>query len=412
VKVFISYSNRDRKTAELLYRDLRAVEAEPYEFAESAMADAAVWSEIVSWISKSDAFVVLISASALGSPAVREEVGIAHFRYINSGYRHPAKIICAVIERGAKPPLEIERFSQIDLVDYAAGRRTLFRQLGLAEPATEPEAPAPALPVADLEQPARRYAESRPADEAEWLERASKLLETIEHDEPANLPKPHEARRIDSLLATMIRQPAGYSSEHPLTAPTLKQEGDSLVWSPVRNAIGYVVERCHPPVFKTFTEVHRGPETFYRPPDEPMTSGAGTYRVKATAGAFRPDSAWSNIVVFSPLKRVLLPKAFRDSLNTLTELARRRPSPPTLTVVRGTSPQLILWSGVDDATGYVLERSDRAGSDASPAAAWRPLFEGPLTQYYDLARAGDGHSYRVKALGSWGETGWSNEANG
>jgi hypothetical protein len=36
MKVFISYSKYDRSTAESLYRDLRAVGAEPFEFGTSA----------------------------------------------------------------------------------------------------------------------------------------------------------------------------------------------------------------------------------------------------------------------------------------------------------------------------------------------------------------------------------------
>jgi hypothetical protein len=178
MKVFISYASENRTTAERLYGDLKAAGAEPFEFSASTIGDAAAFQEIIEWIAECDAFVVLVSAAALRSPAVREEINAAHHRYINAG--RPGKIVPAMLEADAEPPLVVERFSRVDFLDYDAGRATLLRRLGLDVPAEA--APEPA-PVVDLDGVA------------------------------------------------------------PLVVPVLRRDGDSLAWDPVPGASRYVVAR-------------------------------------------------------------------------------------------------------------------------------------------------------------------------
>jgi hypothetical protein len=432
LKVFISYSNFDRESAELLYGDLKAAGAEPFEFSQSATGDSAAFTEIIRWISICDAFVVLVSESSLASFPVQEEIRTANHRYINSGGTHPAKIISAIIEEGSEPLLEIERFSQIDLVDYTAGRGTLFRQLGLKAPAVASPAPAPA--PFDLDKLAREYAQSRPREDTNWFEQANTLLGNYKGLKPVELPKEDEAQHVDGLLASLSgpsareefadpkraepidtaflgvepADPVELSSRLtdfdpsrqsvPLPAPEPWIGDDTLHWRPVLGATGYVVERVATALDDE--EVYRGTDTSYRLP--PLAQFMiGGYRVKATAGVFRADSPWSDTVKLGSS----LPVSGFGKLS-LT------PAPPTLELKPLFGPSLS-WSAVDGATGYTLERTSRSlllGPDN-----WKEVYGGDLTTYVDFARFGDArarYAYRVKAKGPWGETAWSNEVAG
>jgi hypothetical protein len=435
LKVFISYSSVDLSTAELLYGDLRAAGAEPFEFGQSAKGDAAAFSEIIRWISTCDAFVVLISASSLDSFPVQEEIRTANHRYINSRRTHPAKIISAIIEEGAEPPLDIERFSRIELLDYAAGRATLFRQLGLQLPAPALVSPTPLFEPFDLDKLAREHARSRPREQSNWFERASTLLENYKDLKPIELPKEDEAQHVDSLLASLSGSAPGEFADRkqvkpietaflgvessepvqlsnrligfdpskrqvPLKAPRLHDDHGTLRWTPVLGATGYVVERVVDGL--NAEEVYRGTDTSYRVGSLVRMYLAASYRVKATGGVFREDSPWSDPVRFDA------PKPRLGSLLTW-ELP---PAPPTLELgtLFGTG---LSWSAVDGATGYILERTLRPLLNIGDN--WKQVYDGNSTTYLDFDRFGETGSrygYRVKARGAWGETGWSDEVEG
>jgi hypothetical protein len=386
MKVFISYSNHDRATAEALYRDLRAAGAAPFEFGQSATGDSAAFSEIIAWISTSDAFVALISAHSLASFPVQEEIRTANHRYINSRRTHPAQIISAVIEPGAEPPLDTERFSQIELVDYAAGRSTLFRQLGLSEPVVAPAAPAPALPDVELEKPAREYARSRPEDQTEWIARARETL--------ARTPHEAEADHVDALLANL--------SSRLLPAPVARRKGNTLVWDAVPNATGYVVEQTG----ASAREVFRGPNTFFMVPPGAHIFAAASYRVKATGGLLGEDGPWSDRVDFAPSPSAGSP---------LPPALLRSPPPPSLEISDDRFGKQLEWSAVDGATGYVLERQLKGLIRI--ADIWTSIYEGDATRHLDIRLESPDaprlkYAYRVKAVGPWGVTAWSDQVAG
>jgi TIR domain len=433
MKVFISYSKYDRSTAESLYRDLRAAGAEPFEFGTSAQGDSAIFSEIIGWIGRSDAFLALISATALESFAVGEEIRHANHRYINSRGTHPAKIISLLIEAGREPPEDIERFSQIDFTDYSAGRPTLFRRLGLELPAARP-ALTPVLPEFDLDKLALDYAKSRPAEEDSWFEKASRLITNYKDLKPVDLPKDKEAEHVDSLLAEMSGQPTGEfvvpddvapvesaflgvaPSERThlsdqlvrydlskagvaLDAPVVSTVGDTLLWSSVPNATGYVVELSYGLETLGNEEVYRGTDLSYEIPAISRMYVAAEFRVKATGGVFRPDSPWSDPIRFEATTTLVPPRLFS-------------PAPPTLELTSGPLTTLE-WSEVDDATGYVLERTPRPHIRIEDI--WQAVYEGEDSTYFDFARMGKPkleYAYRVKALGPWGDTAWSDEVVG
>ena len=89
------------------------------------------------------------------------------------------------------------------------------------------------------------------------------------------------------------------------------------------------------------------------------------------------------------------------------------PPPPTLTIAPGSTPTEIMWSEVEGSTGYILERRARTFASGDLLTGWKSIYDGPLTKYYDLGRISGGlYTYRVKALGRWGQTAWSEQVNG
>ncbi len=284
MKVFISYSSKDRLRAESLFRDLQRAGAEPMQFGKSETFADAAWSQIVQWIHECDAFVVLISATALKSTAVQEEIKIAHHQYINSDRTHPARIVSAIIEKGRRPPLDIDRFPHLDLLDYTLGLGQLVKELGLRLPAAKAAVAAVSqLPDVDVEKAAARFAENRPKGLRKWLDESSKLLSAYQEVKPAKSSSPNEPEHIDSLLASISGKPRtnfatpktlapsdsaflgvdvtksakkttplselllNYDPAQrmkPLDAPVLTFDGTKLRWTKVSGATGYVVERA------------------------------------------------------------------------------------------------------------------------------------------------------------------------
>jgi hypothetical protein len=338
-----------------------------------------------------------------------------------------------MLEAGTTPPEDIERFSQIEFADYAAGLPTLFRQLGLELPAAAPVFATPAPPAFDLDKLALEYAESRPAEEETWFENASRLISNFKGLKPLDLPKEKKAEHVDGLLAEMSGQPAGEFADADelakvesaflgvepseathlsdelvrfdvsklnarLDAPVLRNIGDNLIWRPVLGATGYVVEQSYVSDILGTQEVYRGTDTSYTVEPLGHMYVAADYRVKATGGVFRPDSPWSD--------PVRLDAAISQVPSSLL------PAPPTLELTSGPLTTLE-WSAVDGATGYVLERALRPliGHDDN----WLRVYEGDARTYLDISRLGKpalSYTYRAKALGPWGETAWSDEVTG
>ena len=164
MRIFISYSTQDLPTAETVFGELVAAGAEAFQFGQSDIIGQPSWEQVLDWICESDVFIVLISASALKSKPVREEIGHAHHSYINSD--KPDKIVSAIIESGVTPPRLIERFTRVDFVQYERGMARLMDQLGrqrrpVAKVSTGLSRPSPPAPRAAKKSSSRFIASSR-----------------------------------------------------------------------------------------------------------------------------------------------------------------------------------------------------------------------------------------------------------
>jgi hypothetical protein len=155
--------------------------------------------------------------------------------------------------------------------------------------------------------------------------------------------------------------------------------------------------------------MYRGEKTSYLVPDESHKYASATFHAKATGGVCPPDSAWSTGIRFDPVeRRMWLPKlAYYEHSPLLA------PPPPTPAIARGSTPTEIMWSEVEGSTGYILERRAWTIASGELVAGWKSIYDAPLTKYYDLGRIPGGlYTYRVKALGRWGQTAWSEQVNG
>ncbi len=130
-KVFISYSTKDRPTAEALYTDLQKAGADVFEFERTATPGSSAWDEVLGWIEASDVFIMLVSKSALKSRPVKAEVEHAHYQFLNSTPTRPGKLIPAMLETDVQPPRLLQRFTGLALYNYAAGVKQLIAELGL-----------------------------------------------------------------------------------------------------------------------------------------------------------------------------------------------------------------------------------------------------------------------------------------
>jgi hypothetical protein len=439
MNVFISYSTKDQATAAALYRDLRSGGATAFQFEQSETAGTPAWNQIVEWISECDVFVVLISSSALKSTAVAEEIEMAHYAYINSERKKPAKIIPAIVEAKVEPPRLIRRMSSLDLRNYQAGLPKLLGQLGLKVVAPGPKSAAPALPTIDFDKLVREHAKANPlsAEEKQVRSNVRNLVTNYQDLKPAELPKKTEEQHVDSLVAGLmgkspnrfadpkqvasanqaflgVKQPDtsaltkrlldGNRSQPllKLPAPTLRQEGNTLRWAPVLGATAYVVERQYGT--STKTEVYRGTDLAYEVPASTHLLLAGTYRVKATAGVFGGESPWSNTVEVAALQR------FTPKKPLAVAALKLAPQGPKLSVDRSAFLVHVSWAPVAGATSYVLERGRSASAQVMPEI-WMSVYEGQATEFKELPLVtltkGEMNRYRVKAVGPWGVTQWS-----
>jgi hypothetical protein len=174
----------------------------------------------------------------------------------------------------------------------------------------------------------------------------------------------------------------------PLTAPKL-EEGlmQSLSWSTVFGATGYVLESSLDASFSKPTKVYEGSETAWT--DTNLSIVDMYYRVKAI-GQLRQPSAWSNAVTITkhvglirpPLKLTTLtaPKLTKDLLSTLS------------------------WNTVTGAIMYLVERS----YDGKMFANAKEVYRGDKTSFFPWLVLGLGLGevrtnvracYRVKAVG-------------
>jgi hypothetical protein len=103
-KLFVSYVSADRGLANQLRADLEAAGADPWQFDHSAILGTDAWDVILTRISHSDYFLVLLSRQALESQAVREEIDHAHYSRLNGPERRPVPIPLILDDSIAVPP--------------------------------------------------------------------------------------------------------------------------------------------------------------------------------------------------------------------------------------------------------------------------------------------------------------------
>lgn len=102
--VFISYASGEREMALRLRGDLEAAGADAWQFDQSAVPGTDAWDAILSRISESDYFVVLLSPQSVQSRAVREEIDHAHYSSLNSPERRPVAIPLILDDSVTVPP--------------------------------------------------------------------------------------------------------------------------------------------------------------------------------------------------------------------------------------------------------------------------------------------------------------------
>ncbi|MGH9309295.1 MAG: toll/interleukin-1 receptor domain-containing protein [Vicinamibacterales bacterium] len=451
MKIFISYSTHDLRTAESVYSDMVRAGAEAFQFRESAIIGKPSWEQVLDWISESETFIVLISKKALESKPVREEIGHAHHSYMNSP--KPEKIVSAIIEKAARPPRLIERFTTVDFLDYEDGIGRLMKQLGLERTRTRAKSPAmTTFSLPDLGPIFQDFKKKNP--EPTPVEQFSKAAETIlaNYDalKPGQIKGPERAKHLDLILSGLpgaatspkatraakdfalkdynkwflgydpgdpkVATPALAASllnwtplakGEPLPAPRLKWSVTGLTWNEILGATGYVLEASAAPGFTEPMEVYRGGETKYGRLSLNMLYSLqqlSHFRVKAIGGVFKPDSAWSNVV--TDVFMVPIAPAFGSLLKDTT--LRTTLGAPALGLKQDKSTMRLSWTKVDGATGYVLESS----TTLLFAQASR-VYEGPLTFYVDVQRLMSRVFkiyYRVKATGGLkaNDSEWSN----
>jgi hypothetical protein len=425
LKVFISYSNHDRTLAERLFEDVYSAGAEVFQYSKTAKAGKSSWTQVLTWISDSDVFIVLVSQSALISQPVAEEIDHAHHSYINEG--KPNLIIPAIIENGAKPPTIIARFARIDLMPYEGGVKELFGQLGLTRKAAGASS-AKLAPLPDLSALFLDYQKTHPEPSPirRWSLDAAKIVANYNAVAPKEIGNDVRAHHIDAILAdysgkkdnpkpllesnkydslfygsqpaqTEIAKPASgklpklsqsllsYDPANwykPLKTPTLSVSLGGIQWDAIADAAAYVVEESLTADFQNAKEAYRGPDTKYTTLHRPY------YRVKAVGGVFRQDSQWSNAVG----RWAALPAGGKIS---------RALDRPSLSI----QGAVLSWTEVQGALGYVLE-----SKSILALVEFAVIYEGAERRYFDLSAVAGVYHYRVKAKGVLGllDSLWSN----
>jgi len=153
----------------------------------------------------------------------------------------------------------------------------------------------------------------------------------------------------------------------------------TVSWAAVTDATSYTLERAENESFSSAQEVYSGPSTSY---DESGLSD-GTYWYRARAVVNGDNGAWVSGGALS----VGSPQA-----------------PSTLTIPSGDCDGTfeVTWSSVVGADDYTLERaSDASFSDASE------VYSGASASHSENVPANGTYYYRVKAVGTCGESDWS-----
>src|SRR5262245_37623749 len=201
MKVFISYSTEDRKSAESLFDDVAAAGATVFQFGRTETFGRPSWEQVIDWINQSNAFIVLLSKSALASRPVKEEIEQAHYSYINRGT--PEKLIPAPIEPDVQVPKVIERFTGVDLVLYERGITRLMNQLGLQRRMTAGLlSTTTRTPLPDLSGVFEEYKKKHPEPTLAglWSKDAEKIVANYNICKPSEIAEPERAFHLDSIL--------------------------------------------------------------------------------------------------------------------------------------------------------------------------------------------------------------------
>lgn len=339
MKVFVSHTIKDRRVAESVYSDLQNAGAQVYQFGESEALGGDAWDQILTWISESDAFVVLLSRHTPNSKGVKAEIQQANHSYINKN--RPSAVIPALVQTGAEVPVLIERFTQLNLVDYKKGIAKLIAELRL-RPASRTHLGKtdPTAKLFDSDAILARSGKASPLPRSTelWTQDATKILSSYKEAGPPEMPKDKEATYLDGVLAeysgkrpkpgalddslgsfesklrsvstprladikTADKSKATVSdlllgldksrSFAALDAPTLKLEFFGMTWTEVKYAKDYVLESAADDQFSMPVEVYRGSATSYFGMG---LLGTKYFRVKALSSGLFAASPWSNTV--------------------------------------------------------------------------------------------------------------------
>ena len=309
MKVFISFASEDRRKAERLYADLSDAGATVFQFGRSETAGKDAWEEILEWIRKSDVFVTLVSKHALSSGPVRAEINQAHHSHVNR--QKPEKLIPALVEKGVEVPVQLERFTTLDMVDLDAGVKRLLRQLGLVAKKAAGAAALSSQPFRfpDPDKAFLLFSQTGkdPDPFADWASGADVLIDSFNKKESKKTPPNEKRERVTELLAgyTLGESAPFYRSLlDPLPAPKLELNERMLKWNAVTGAREYVVEASDNSEFKKPREVYRGTERSFL-----AENTICWYRVQANRG-FGTGGLWSDAVIVWSNFRETLPAKF------------------------------------------------------------------------------------------------------
>jgi hypothetical protein len=394
LKVFISYSTKDRAIAERLFADIIGGGAEAFQYSKTAKLGQPSWDQVLEWIPQSDVFVLLVSKSALDSGAVKEEIRHAHYWHVNKG--KPDRLVPALLEN-VEPPITMAIYSRIDLTHYDASIGELLDQLELKKPSRASALNFDSLPDFSKAWLAHKKKHPEPSPIAEWSQGAENIVANYNVLAPPEINREKRAKDIVNILAEYSGKPASdwlKPLRYPLAAPKITWKPGKIEWNPILGAMAYVVERSGSNDFTNALEVHRGSETQYSP-----TLAGSYYRVKAVHG-YGLDGLWSD-PVWEPL-------LFANAGSWASKLSPLGAA-PVLTLTLSFIPDgvTLTWTRVENATECILERS-------SELLFLKPevIYQGP-----DLTHSAANpfllpYSYRVKARRSgllgYEETPWSN----
>jgi hypothetical protein len=272
MKVFISFATEDASTAESLFADIHRAGADVFKWGRTEEVGKPTWPQILKWISESDVFIVLISRHALESLAVNDEIDQAAHSHTNR--RKPELIISAIIDPKAAPPIVIERFAHLDLVDFESGRERLMTKLGLKrhrEPASDERSMR--LVVKDPDRLFKQHREKYP--------------------DPYRI-RPHPVLTSSELFTSPKKDPWQVLLDP--VAPVLTLTADlrdvQLRWTTPEQGCHYILQRSRKLTFADPETIFEGAATAHEDERNPFIEYH--YRVRAVSAG--GESRWSNVV--------------------------------------------------------------------------------------------------------------------